>query len=284
MNYYDLLGVSKNASDKQIKTAFRKLAAKHHPDKGGDHKKFTDLNEAYQVLSDPEKKSMYDQFGTVDPQQAGFSQGFGPGGFTGNGNFQDIFDQMFGENDHPFGDVFGQRQRRPMNQNVRTGLMISLVQAFKGDTVTVGIPMPGGDVRTVEVKVPKGVDHGQTIRLRGLGGNNVRGAPPGDLHVTIQIKDYMGYRREGFDLQKDLTVSVFDLILGTKVEVKHLDDHTYRLNIQAGTQPGTVLSMNGLGMPILNGNGFGNLYVQIKGEIPKNLTAEQKEMITKIRG
>ena len=94
MNYYDLLGVSKNASDKEIKTAFRKLAAKHHPDKGGDHKKFTELNEAYQILSDPEKKSMYDQFGTVDPQQAGFSQGFGPGGFTGNGNFQDVMQRL----------------------------------------------------------------------------------------------------------------------------------------------------------------------------------------------
>ena len=224
---------------------------------------------------------MYDQFGTVDPQQAGFNQqGFE---FHGNGGFQDIFEQMFGGGGSPFDNVF-QQQRRPRNQNVRTGLMISLLQAYNGDNVTVGIPMPGGDTRTVEVKIPKGVDHGQTIRLRGLGGNNVKGAPPGDLHVTCQIRDYMGYKREGFDLQKDLTVSVFDLILGTKVEVKHLDDHTYRLNIQPGTQPGTVLSMNGLGMPVLNGNGYGNLFVTIKGEIPKNLTDEQKEMITKIRG
>ena len=282
MDYYELLGVSRNASEKEIKTAFRKLAAKHHPDKGGDHKMFTELNEAYQTLTDPEKKAMYDQFGTSDPQQQG-QYGFN------TGNFQDMFSQMFGGGFEGEDIIFGpggfQRRRQNRNSNVRTGLRITLTQAFNGGDVTVQFPLSNGGSKTIDVKIPKGVDNGQTIRLRGLGDSSIKGVPPGDLHITIQIGDYQGYRRDGFDLQKDLTVDVFDLILGTKVNIKHLDGHTYSLSIRPGTQPDTMFSMKGLGMPDVNGGPHqGNLYVKVKASIPKELTDDQIDMITKIKG
>lgn len=286
MDYYERLGVSRNASEKEIKTAFRKLAAKHHPDKGGDHKVFTELNEAYQTLTDPEKKQMYDQFGTTDPQQQGFrQQGFNAG------NFEDMFSQMFGQGmggidgeEIIFGPGGFQRRSRNRNHNVRTNLQISLDQAYHGHEVTIQIPMPTGGTRTLDVKIPKGIDHGQTIRLRGLGDQSIKGAPPGDLHVTVTIHDQKGYKRVGNDLQKDLTVDVFDLILGTKVKVEHLNGQSYSLNVPSGTQPNTTYSMGGLGMPILNGNGYGNLYIKIQASIPKDLTPEQLDMITKIKG
>ncbi len=286
MDYYDSLGVSRNASEKEIKTAFRKLAAKHHPDKGGDHKKFTQLNEAYQVLSNPEKKAMYDQYGTTEAPQ-----GFGPNGFQGTGGFQDMFSQMFGQGTGDYDGeeiIFGPggftRRRSNRNHDVRTNLQISLENAYNGHEVTVQFPLPQGGTRTIDVKIPKGIDHGQTIRLRGLGDQSIKGVPPGDLHIAVSIHDYRGYKRQGNDLQKDLTINVFDLIIGTKVKVDHINGESYNLNIPSGTQPDTVYSIGGKGMPVVNGNGYGNLYIKVKPEIPKNLTPEQLEMITKIRG
>jgi len=275
MDYYDTLGVNRNASEKEIKTAFRKLAAKHHPDKGGDHKRFTELNEAYQILSDPEKKQMYDQYGTADPQQAGFqNQGFD---FHGSG-FEDIFSQMFGQQS-PFGSP---RHRRPQNRNLRIQVSISLLQAYTGHEATIQFPLSNGEEKTVNVKIPAGVDAGQTIRLAGVGDNSVPGAPPGDLHIIVQIHDTKGFIRNGNDLHTDLTISVFDLILGTKVMITHIDGHPYKLNIKAGTQPETIYKMSDLGMPDVRGRGQGHLYVHIKGSVPKDLTDEQKELITKI--
>ena len=285
MDYYDLLGVSRTASDKELHKAFKKKSMQHHPDRGGDAEKFKEINEAYSTLKDPNKRQMYDQFGTADPQQAGFQQqGFG-------GDFQDIFNNFFGggNGNGQFDDIiFGpggfQQRRRATNNNIRTGLQISLEQAYFGHDITFQVPLPTGGTRTVDCKVPKGIDHGQTVRLRGLGDQSVKGAPPGDLLVVIQINDWQGFKRNGNDLQRDLTVDVFDLILGTKVMVKHINGHSYSLNVPAGTQPNTTYSMAGLGMPDVNGQGQGNLYVKIQASIPKNLTPDQIKMITKLRG
>lgn len=287
MNYYDVLGVTRNASEKDIKNAFRKLAAKHHPDKGGDHKKFTELNEAYQTLTDPKKKQMYDQFGTADPQQAGFQQQ----GFSGFGGFEDIFSDLFAHGGADEEVIFGpggihRRSRRvPKNHNLRIDLQISLEQAYNGHKATITIPTGGGrGTRTIDVDVPRGINDGQTVRLRGLGDDSIKGVPPGDLHMFIRIGDYRGFKRDGFDLYYDLTISVFDLILGCKASVEHINGHTYQLNVPAGTQPETLLSMKGLGMPYLNASNTGTLYVKIKGQVPKDLTSEQLELITKMRG
>jgi len=289
MDYYDILGVSRDASEKEIKTSFRKLAAKHHPDKGGDSKKFVEIKEAYETLNDPKKRQMYDQFGTADPQQAGFQQqGFG--GFGGMGGFEDMFGNIFGQGvDEEVifgpGGIHRRSRRVQRNHNLKIELYISLKQAYFGHKATVTIPVKGGQAtRTIDVDVPKGINDGQTVRLRGLGDDSIRGVPPGDLHMFIRINEYNGFKRDGFDLYYDLTINIFDLILGCKPNIEHINGHTYQLNVPAGTQPETILSMKGLGMPYLNASNTGTLYVRIKGQIPQNLTTEQLELITTLRG
>lgn len=280
MDYYDLLGVSRTASDKEIKTAFRKLAAKHHPDKGGDHKKFTELNEAYQVLSDPQKKQMYDQFGTVDPQQAGFQEQ----GFSGFGNINDVFQEMFGGGDNPFGDIFGgrARPRQPKNKTLNINYNIDMKDAFTGKDVFFEIPLPSGKKQSIQTKIPAGIESGQSIRLSGLGDDTIKGIPRGDIMITVRVNRDPRFQREGCDLYTDVKVNVYDLILGTKVEIDHFA-RKFSLNIPAGTQPGTVFSMRGQGMPIVNATGIGTLYVNVLGEVPKNLNEYHRDLIERAR-
>jgi len=283
MDYYELLGVSRNASEKEIKTAFRKLAAKHHPDKGGDHKKFTELNEAYQVLTDPEKKSMYDQFGTADPQQAGYQQqGFD---FHGGG-FQDIFEQFFGGGGSPFSNspFGGTRPNQTVNKSVRSRVPLSEEEIYNGKKLTMNIPLPSGERKMVEITIPAGIDYGQTMRLTGLGDNSIRNYPPGDLLLTIDLVGAKMFKREGADLYTSYDVSVFDLILGTEVVIQHFNERKVKLTIPAGTQPGTVFSMRELGMPYVNRGHKGNLYVTIKGIVPKNLDNEKINLVRQLKG
>jgi curved DNA-binding protein len=277
MDYYDCLGVSRNASEKELKKAYKKQSMKHHPDRGGDEEEFKKVNEAYTVLSNPEKKAMYDQYGTADPQQAG---GFNHGGFEDafGGNFDDVFSQMFGQQ-----SPFGHRHQRQRNRTLRIQIGISLEQAYNGHEATITFPLTNGSDKTVNVKIPKGIDAGQTIRLAGIGDNSIPGIPPGDLNIIVTIHDTRGFTRNGNDLHSDLTINVFDLIIGTKAPIKHLNGHEYSLNIKAGTQPGTTLCMKELGMPDVRGRGVGHLYITIKGVVPQNLTPEQKEMIIKVK-
>ena len=277
MDYYDRLGVSRTASPKEIKTAFRKLAAKHHPDKGGDSKTFQEINEAYQVLHDQEKRAMYDQYGTVDPQQTGFSQ-------QGFGDFQDIFSQMFGQDASPFGDVFGQRRqkRQPRNKNLNINYEITLEEAYFGKQIFLEIPLPSGTKKTINTKIPRGIDNGQQIRLQGMGDDSLKHIQPGDMTVTIRVQKDNNFKREGCDLYKDLTISVYDLILGTKIKIKHFDKD-FMLTIPAGTQPGTVMRVAEHGMPILNAPGIGTLFVTILGTVPKGINEHHKDLIERAR-
>jgi len=278
MDYYECLGVSRNASEKELKKAYKTKSMKHHPDRGGDEEEFKKINEAYTVLGNPEKKAMYDQYGTADPQQGGFNHGNFEQAF--GGNFEDVFGQMFG-GQSPFGNQRHHRQQR--NRTLRIQISISLEQAYNGHEATISFPLTNGTDKTVNVKIPKGIDAGQTIRLAGVGDNSIPGIPAGDLHIIVAIHDTKGFHRNGNDLHCDLTISVFDLIIGTKAPVKHLNGHEYSLNIKAGTQPGTVLCMKEIGMPDVRGRGVGHLYVTIKGSVPQHLTPEQKEMIIKLK-
>lgn len=281
-DYYEILGVPRTASEKDIKTAFRKLAAKHHPDKGGDHKKFTELNEAYQTLTDPKKKQMYDQFGTADPQQAGFNQqGFE---FHGSG-FEDIFDQMFGGGGNPFfgGSGFG-RRRQAVNKTINLNIQITDEESFNGKQLNIEFKLPSGRKRRLDTNIPAGISHGQTIRLTGLGDDSIPNYPAGDLHLTISIRDSKLFNRDGADLTVDKSVSIFDLMLGTEVIITHYNDRKLSLKVPPGTQPGTVFSMKGLGMPLVGQAGAGTLYVKVKGTVPKNLTREQINLVEKLKG
>jgi len=280
MDYYDILGVSRTASDKEIKTAFRKLAAKHHPDKGGDSKKFVEIKEAYETLNDSKKRQMYDQFGTTDPQQAGFQQQ----GFGGFGDVNDIFAEMFGQEGNPFGSVFGRRQQRsPKNKSLNLNYTVSLEDAYNGKDVYFEVPLPSGRKQTVETKIPAGIDHGQSIRLHGMGDNSISGIAAGDLIITVAVSKDSKFQRDGCDLYHNAEVSVYDLILGSKIQIPHFNNKSFMLNIPAGTQPGTTFSMKGHGMPIVNAPGIGTLFVTIKGIVPKSINEHHKDLIERAR-
>jgi len=278
MDYYDTLGISRGASATEIKKAYKKQSMQHHPDRtGGDDSKFKEINEAYQVLKDPQKKQMYDQFGTADPQQQGFN-------YTGNmADINEVFSQMFGQGGGPFGDMFGQQTRRQQrNKTLNINYELTLEEAYKGKSIVFEVPLPSGRKQTIDTRMPPGIENGQSIKLRGLGDDSIKGVPPGDLTVTAKIKRDPRFNRDGCDLYKTISVTVYELILGCKVEIDHFDKG-FVLNIPAGTQPETTFSMKGLGMPIVNAPGIGTLYIKVKGTVPKNINEHHKDLIERAR-
>ena len=276
MDYYDVLGVSRNATDSEIRKAYNAKSMKHHPDRGGNEEEFKKVNEAYQTLKDPQKKSMYDTYGTADPQQAG-PQGFH---FDGNmGGFEDIFESFFGQRMDPFGR---RTQRQQRNKTLNLSYTLNLDEAYHGKQLYLEVPLPSGRKQTIDVFIPAGIESGQTVRLSGLGDDSIKSIPPGDIMVTVQVSKDKRFRREGCDLYKTIEVSVYDLILGCKVEIDHFDK-AFVLNIPAGTQPNTTFSMRGHGMPIVNAQGIGTLYIQVKGTVPKNINEHHKDLIEQVR-
>ena len=276
MDYYDVLGVSRNATDSEIRKAYKAKSMKHHPDRGGNEEEFKKVNEAYQTLKDPQKKSMYDTYGTADPQQAG-PQGFH---FDGNmGGFEDIFESFFGQRMDPFGR---RTQRQQRNKTLNLSYTLNLDEAYHGKQLYLEVPLPSGRKQTIDVFIPAGIESGQTVRLSGLGDDSIKSIPPGDIMVTVQVSKDKRFRREGCDLYKTIEVSVYDLILGCKVEIDHFDK-AFVLNIPAGTQPNTTFSMRGHGMPIVNAQGIGTLYIQVKGTVHKNINEHHKDLIEQVR-
>lgn len=282
-NYYETLGVSKNASDKELKTAFRKLAAKYHPDAGGDEEKFKQINEAYNTLKDPQKRTMYDQFGTADPQQAqarqsyNFSQNspFGNFNFTGNpADLQDIFAM--------FGNGGGQRYRPPKNKDIGLNYTLEFADIFQDKTTTLQYGLPSGKQEVVEIKIPAGIKNGDTVRITGHGDNSIKHLPRGNLILKIRVNGLKGWQREGDDLHTMQQISIFDLLLGSTIELNTPQGKSLEVKIPKGTQPGTVLSMAGYGIPNVNTSRKGNLYLKLKGVIPK-LTDEQMDLIRKVK-
>ena len=276
MDYYDILGVSKSASEKDLKNAFKSKAMQYHPDKGGDPEKFKQINEAYQNLSDPQKRQMYDQFGTTDPQQAG-PQGFQNFHFNSNG-FQggiDINDLM-----NQFG--FGMGQQQMKNQDITIGCNIGIAEVYTGKNLIATYRMNNGKEQTVDIKVPQGVNHGDRIRYGGMGQQDIQGLPPGDLFVIINIANEINFERNGDDVLTTRKVDVLDLITGVKLDIDLPDKRSVLLNIPKGTQPNTVFSINGKGLPNRRTGRTGNVLVKILGTVPK-LNENEIERIEQIR-
>lgn len=281
MNYYDVLGISRDASQKDIKTAFRKLAAKHHPDKGGDHQKFVEIKEAYETLNDPKKRSYYDNYGQNNAGGTGFDFRNGEEFGTPFGRgFDDIMADMFGSHGN-FSDIFGRRTSQ-RNKTLNLNYTLTLEEAYKGKALMLEIPLPSGRKQTIDTQIPAGIEDGMTIRLSGLGDDSIRNIPSGDIMITCKVQKHPIFKRDGCDLYQDVTVSVYDLILGSKVEIQTLSKN-FILNIPAGTQPGTTFSMKGHGMPIVNAHGMGTMYVTIKGKVPKDINEHHKDLIERAR-
>ena len=298
-DYYEVLGVSKSASGDEIKKAYRKLARKYHPDSGGDTKenveKFHEVQEAYDVLSDKNKRSKYDQFGHSAQNFAGAG---GPGGFRTNVNgvdFSDIFSGM-GGGGGGFGgfggiaDIFEQMRggrpgrnaghRQPVKgKNVEYSLTIGFMESVNGSTreVSLTITDPNGSrrVEKLSVKIPAGIDNGGKIRLRGKGQAS-SGGPNGDLILNITVASHPYFKRDGNDIIVDLPVTIAEAALGAQVEVPTLTDRTM-VNIPAGSPSGRKLRLKGRG--IKTSAATGDMYLVLKIVVPAGIDDKSAELL-----
>ena len=272
MDYYQTLGVNRNATQEEIKKAYRSLAMKHHPDRGGDTAKFKEIQEAYATLSDEQKRAEYDN---PQPQFNGF--GAGPGGF----NFHFGGPQGF---EHIFGDLFGARhaQRPPQNRNVQLRTVINLEDAFYGKELLANITLPSGRDQTVNINIPQGIHEGTTLRLSGMGDDSVQGLPRGDILLSVHIADHPVFKRQGDDLVIEHELSAIDAMTGANIVVTGIDGKRLETTVPAGVQHDSVLSLAGQGMPNFNENTRkGRLLIKLKVRIP-TLTEDQKVNLRKL--
>ena len=263
MDYYRKLGVSKTASPEELKKAYKKLAMQHHPDKGGDQTTFQEINEAYETLKDPAKRQQYD-----NPQPRMNSQ-------QAQGNPNDFFDQMF-RNFH------SQTRQRVKNRDIHITADIELRDVIYGKQLIFEYRLQSGNKERVELEVPKGIEQNQQVRYSGLGDDGNRNWRRGDLIVRFVSRVEKNWQRDGAHLKTSVDINSLDAIIGTEIELKTIDQKTLNLKIPAGTHPETVLSIPEYGLPILNNNKRGNLYVKVKIKTPKiqdpNIIQQIKEI------
>ena len=263
MDYYSILGLSKNANQDEIKKAYRSLAMKHHPDRGGDSTTLQKINEAYATLKDPQKRAAYD-----NPQPQFNSQGFN---FNNTDfNFEDIFGQAFGG--------AGRRQRR--NKDITIVLNLQLEDIITGKQLASRYRLYSGRIAEANIDIPPGIDHGSGIRFEGLGDDSITHLPKGDLIVRVKIKRHPVWDKQGRDLYTAYKISAFDCILGTSVQVDTLEGKRLQINIPQGTQPGTTFSIPGHGLPDVRTGTRGNAFIKINTVIPK---IEDSDILDKIK-
>src|SRR5712675_1932468 len=318
-DFYEILGVSKSASADELKKAYRTLAMKHHPDRNPSDKsaeqKFKEVNEAYDILKDDQKRAAYDRFGHAAFEQGG---GRGPGDFGFSGGFADIFDEMFGE----FMGGGRRGQGGPSRGNdLRYNLEISLEEAFRGKQTTIRVatlvaceqckgtgaeagskPVTcptchgagrvidnpcktcGGQGRgrrekTLSVNIPAGVEDGIRIRLAGEGEVGVRGAAPGDLYIFVSIAAHQIFQRDGANIFCRVPIPMTTAALGGAIEVPTVEGSRARVTVPPGTQSGHQFRLRGKGMSVLRSNLRGDMYIHAIVETPVNLTKRQQELL-----
>jgi len=284
-NYYDVLGVDEKATSAEITKAFKDLAKQHHPDRGGDEAKFKEINEAHDTLKSSQKRHDYDtmrKFG-------GGSTGGGEHPFFNEDIFGDFF-SGFGGNNEGFrfnftgrnGDerIFRNVRQQPRgNRNVQVRMAISIKEAMNHNDKTINYKLPSGREEYATVKIPAGVQHGVTFKFQGMGDDSIKNMPRGDLMVVMSVLDSDGYTRKGNDLYTDKTIDCFQAVRGYEFNLKTLEDKIIKVKVPAGTQPGTMLTLKGQGMPVHKTIGIrGNLYVKVHVLIPQLSAADLKKI------
>ena len=281
-NYYDILGVSEDASSEDIKKAFKDIAKKEHPDRGGNEARFKEANEAYDTLKSSQKRHDYDtmrKFG-------GSQQGGGQHPFFNEEIFGDFF-SGFGGGDMDFNSRFnftqpGGRSFRSSNRgnrNVQVRMALSIKEVMTENEKTINYKLPSGRDEYATVKIPAGVQHGVTFKFDGLGDDSIKNMPRGDLMVIMSVLDSDGYTRKGNDLYTDKTIDCFQAVRGSDFNLRTLDNNIIKVKVPSGTQHGTLLSVKGRGMPVHKTlNIRGNLYVKIHILIPQLSAADLKKI------
>jgi len=346
-DYYEVLGVTRSCSEQELKSAYRKLALQYHPDRNPNNpdaeEKFKEVSEAYAILADSEKRSVYDRYGHAGlGGMPGQGAGFDPSVFQ---DFNDIFGEFFG-----FGDLFGggggrRRSRAQRGADLREDLTLEFEESFfgtetkvtvrrheaceecrgsgaapgkgpttcracqgrgqvryqqgffsiartcpscqgTGNVITDPCPKCKGDgrvlrQRTVDAKIPAGVEDGTRIRFAGAGEVGQFGGPAGDLYVVLHVKEHPFFAREGNDLHCVVPISVTQAAMGAEVRVPTMEGE-HHLKVPEGTQPGTVFRIKNRGVPVLNGHGKGDLYVELRVQIPSKLTKRQRELLQEL--
>ncbi|MGZ3814244.1 MAG: DnaJ C-terminal domain-containing protein [Mucilaginibacter sp.] len=297
IDYYKILGVDKSGTEKDIKAAYRKLARKFHPDLNPNdaeaNKKFQQINEANEVLSDPEKRKKYDKYGEhwqhgeeheqyakqrQGRQYSGFGGGQGQGfesfeGFGDGGDFSDFFQQMFGGAGG--GRTRGQAKYRGQDFNAELRLSFREAAETHKQTLTV-------NGKQIRITIPAGVENGQTIKISGHGGPGSNGGPAGDLYISFAIANDLHFKRTGADLYANIKLDLYTAVLGGEITVDTLTGKA-KLKVSPGTQNGTKVKLKGKGFPVYKKHDeFGDLYLTYDIMIPTDLTEKQKELFTEL--
>ena len=283
IDYYKILEIDKNATPEAIKKAYRKLARKFHPDLNPNdkeaHKKFQQINEANEVLSDPDKRKKYDQYGKDWQHAEHFEQqrksrprqeGRTTQDFSGDGDFSSFFESMFGGGS-------GQRQTKFRGQDFHAELQLAQTDAMHTHQQVLSV-----NGESIRITIPAGVENGQVIKLKGYGAPGAHGGPAGDLYITFQISDSEAFKRVGNDLYTTASIDLYTALLGGEAIIDTLNGKV-KMKVSPETQPGTKVRLKGKGFPVYKQEGkFGDLYVTYNVKLPSKLTDRQKELFMEL--